>query len=117
MLLVAAFVYDIEAGRRDAAVTRIRSFLEGWISLGLGYRMAPDGQRLFDPVEVINRFKWCGIQGLDEFWIDHFVAATRAFYCEWSSAESLRGFGRGKPARFAVDLRRRYDPTGIPPGQ
>jgi Transglutaminase-like superfamily len=119
MLLVAAFVYEIEAGERDAACARIISALDNWIRLGLGHRRTPAGQRMFDPVEVINFMKWSGYQGLDNFWINHFVATTRAFFAEWSAGAALGpdGLRHHPPARFAVDLHRFFDLSGIEAGQ
>ena len=40
MLLVAAFVYELEAGHRDAAVACILASLDRWVKLGLGYQRA-----------------------------------------------------------------------------
>jgi len=116
MLLVAAFVYEIEAGEREAANTRAISAVDNWIRLGLGHRRTAAG-RLFDPVEVINFMKWAGYQGLDDFWINHFVATTRAFFSEWSSTPGTGGLRQHQPARFAVDLRRSFDLSGIEAGQ
>jgi len=119
MLLVAAFVYELEAGRREAAVAYILTSLDKWIKLGLGYQRAADGQRLFDPVEVINRMKWSGVLDIDDFWVNHFVTTTRAFFSEWNSTAigSSAGFGRHKPARFAVDFRRVFDLSRVQAGQ
>ena len=118
MLLVAAFVYELEAGHRDAAVACILASLDRWVKLGLGYQRAADGQRLFDPVEVINRMKWSGVLDIDDFWVNHFVTTTRAFFSEWNSTtiEDSAGLKRQKPARFAVDFRRIFDLSGIEAG-
>lgn len=119
MLLVAAFVYELEAGRRKAAVARVLTSLDNWIKLGLGYRRAADGQRMFDPVEVINRMKWSGLLGFDDFWVNHFVKATRAFVSEWNQTAigGSAGFGRHKPVSFAVDFRRIFDLSRVEAGQ
>jgi hypothetical protein len=119
MLLVAAFVSDLEIGRREGAVTRIRAGLDSWIALGLGYRMSDRGERMFDPVEVVNSMKWSGYQGFDDFWVNHFVATGRAFFGEWdvepSDAPSRRG--PPDPVRFSVYLRRVFGLDGIEAGQ
>lgn len=119
MLLVAAFVYELEAGQREAAVARIASALDNWIRLGLGYRMSTGGERTFDPVEVINRMKWFGYHGLDDFWINHFIGTSRAFFAEWTtgSSDGSPGLKRYEPVRFNVHLRRTFDLTGIEAGQ
>ncbi|MGO8910560.1 MAG: hypothetical protein ACLQDM_14745, partial [Bradyrhizobium sp.] len=119
MLLVAAFVSDLEAGRRDSALARVLAALDKWIALGLGYRMSDRGERMFDPVEVVNRMKWSGYQGLDDFWINHFVATGRAFLGKWDpgASDAPARPGRQDPMRFSVSLRRIFSLIGIEAGQ
>ena len=38
MLLVAAFVYELQAGQRSSATAAVRSALKAWVGLGLGSR-------------------------------------------------------------------------------
>jgi len=119
MLLVAAFVSDLEAGRRDSAVSRVRVALDSWIALGLGYRISDCGERMYDPVEVVNLMKWSGYHGLDDFWINHFVATGRSFFGEWDmrASEAPSRPGRHDPVRFNVSLRRSFGLIGIEAGQ
>jgi Transglutaminase-like superfamily len=118
ILLVAAFVYELNSGERQSAVARIRSALEAWIELGLGYRTTDRGERMFDPVEVVNRMKWAGYRGLDDFWINHFVATGRAFFGEWDAPPGSHSRPhRREPARFSVSLRRIFNLDGIGVGQ
>jgi hypothetical protein len=117
MLLVAAFVFEIEAGQSERASTRAMSALEDWIRLGLGYQTSAQGERLFDPVEVINRMKWAGYLGLDDFWADHFVATSRAFAREWETSHGAQSRTGQVPKRFAVELRRRFHLDGLAAGQ
>ena len=119
MLLVAAFVSDLEAGRREWAVARISAALDSWIVLGLGYRMSERGERMFDPVEVVNRMKWSGYRGLDDFWINHFIATGRTFFGEWNAQASDEPPGHGPldPIRFTVCLRRIFGLDGIESGR
>lgn len=119
MLLVAAFVYELDTGQRESAIARISSALDAWIGLGLGYRMSDRGERMFDPVEVVNRMKWAGYHGYDDFWINHFVPTGRAFFSEWDSVpkDRIPGFGHRDPARFSLDLRRIFNLSGIETGQ
>jgi hypothetical protein len=119
MLLVAAFVFDLEAGRREDAVARVSAGLNSWIMLGLGYRMSDDGERMFDPVEVVNRMKWSGYQGLDGFWVNHFVATGRAFFGEWNANASDAPSRRRMqdPVRFSVCLRRIFGLDGVEAGR
>jgi hypothetical protein len=119
ILLVAAFVSDLRAGRRASAVARVSSALDNWIKLGLGYRMSERGERMFDPVEVINRMKWAGYHRLDDFWVNHFVATGRTFFGEWDSVTDRAPFRPGPraPARFSISLRRIFGLDGIDAGQ
>ncbi len=118
-LLVAAFVSDLEAGRRESAVARVCSALDNWIKLGLGFRMSNRGERMFDPVEVVNRMKWAGYQGLDGFWVNHFVATGRALFGEWTPATdgTPSRMGPHAPAHFSISLRRIFGLNGIEAGQ
>ena len=79
MLLVAAFVYELQAGQRSSAVAAVKSALQTWVGLGLEFRFSDAGERTFDPVEVVNFMKWAGFNGLDRFWTDHFVNTGRDF--------------------------------------
>jgi hypothetical protein len=117
VLLVAAFVAELEAGQREQAATGIHSALEAWIKLGLGFRMSDSGERMFDPVEVVNRMKWAGYQGLDDFWINHFVATGRTFFGEWNSSPDEALSRLQKPVRFNMNLRRVFNLDGIEAGQ
>jgi len=104
---------ELHAGRRHEATTSTAATLDNLISLGLGYRVSEKGERLFDPVEVINTMKWAGLNRLDSFWVDHFVATGRALLRDWDKTAAHEGghsrSGRRTPARFKVMLRRRFD--------
>ena len=117
MLLVAAFVYELESGQRDSAVARVASALDDWIKLGLGHLVSDAGERLFDPVEVVNRMKWAGHQGLDDFWIDHFVATSRAFAGESEPRPGASRPGRDTALRFNLKMQRCFGLGAIRPGQ
>ena len=116
MLLVAAFVYELQAGQRSRAIAAVESALQTWISLGLEFRTSDTGERSFDPVEVVNFMKWAGFNGLDRFWTDHFVNTGRAFYREWRAA-APSPTTRLEPARFTVMLRRSFDLSRLDRGQ
>jgi len=113
ILLTAGWVRELHAGRRHEATTSTAATLDNLISLGLGYRVSENGERLFDPVEVINGMKWAGLNGLDSFWVDRFVATGRALLRDWDGAAAHEGgysrSDRRTPARFKVMLRRRFD--------
>ncbi|MBN9006620.1 MAG: transglutaminase domain-containing protein [Rhizobiales bacterium] len=110
-------MFEIEAGHRERALARVLAALEDWIRLGLGYQVSNQGERLFDPVEVINRMKWAGYRGLDDFWADHFVATTRAFVREWDKVSREPTSVNRVPERFSVGFRRRFHLDGITAGQ
>lgn len=118
ILLVAAFVYELKADDRESAVLRIRSALEAWIKLGLGYQVSDRGERMFDPVEVVNRMKWAGYLGLDGFWVNHFVATQRAFFGELeATASPVSRSGERPPMRFSMNFCRIFSLDGIEAGQ
>ena len=115
MLLVAAFVHELQAGQRSRAIAAVESALQTWVDLGLEFRISDNGERSFDPVEVVNFMKWAGFNGLDRFWTDHFVNTGRAFYREWSAEPSPKA--PLEPARFTVNLRRNFDLSRFDRGQ
>jgi hypothetical protein len=111
VLLLSGWAFEVEAGRRAEAVASTAAALELWIALGLEYRRSDRGERLFDPVEVVNFMKWAGHNGHDRFWIDHHVGTARALVSEWTMSTVY-----GEPsslvlnaARFDVTLQRTFD--------
>jgi Transglutaminase-like superfamily len=119
LLLVAAFAYELEAGQRESASARATAGLDSWIALGLGYRMSHRGERLFDPVEVINRMKWSGYHGLDDFWVNCFLATQRRFSAEWDDDVNHTPSRRDQRlhTRFNVGLRRIFSLEQIEAGR
>lgn len=113
MLLLAGWVVELADGRRVEAEASTTATLRNLISLGLGYRVSGHGERLFDPVEVVNCMKWAGMNNLDNFWVDRFVGTGRSLLRE-SNPTALEGGRESRPdhlvpARFDVTLRRRFD--------
>lgn len=105
LLLLVSWACEVDAGDRRAAEVATAAALESWVGAGLGYRLGQDGQRLFDPVEVVNFLKWAGMAGRDRYWEDHFVETHRRFVSEFRTEED----GRAGPRRFRVTLRRSFD--------
>ncbi len=108
MLLLVSWACEIDAGDRRAAEASTAAALDGWVARGLGHALTADGQRLFDPVEVVNFVKWAGLAGIDRYWEDHFVATHRRFVDEFR--------GERPPRRFGVRLRRSFDLRGFAEG-
>ena len=114
LLLLVSWAREVEAGDRRAAETATVAALESWVGGGLGYRLSADGQRLFDPVEVVNFLKWAGLAGRDRYWEDHFVETHRRFVQEFrSEAPDDTGSSVATPRRFRVKLRRSFDLQGF----
>jgi hypothetical protein len=113
LLLLVSWAYDLDAGDRPAAQAATSAALESWVGSGLGYRLGDDGQRLFDPVEVVNFLKWAGLTGSDRYWDDHFVATHRRFVRAFRSEEGGAWPGVATPRRFRVKLRRNFDLQGF----
>jgi Transglutaminase-like superfamily len=110
VLLLVSWAAEVDDGDRDFARAATSDALEKWISKGLGYQLASDGSRLFDPAEVINFMKWLGVTGQDRYWEDHFVKTHRAFVGEFQPKEIESGALHSYPAtRFCMKLRRSFD--------
>jgi len=106
-LLIAALPYELAAGDRVKADNIVKDALEDWIRSGLKFGRAPDGARLFDPVEVFNHMKWEGLMGHDGFWSRHFIATARAFTQQSAGVEGRLPKHLEKK-RFSVELRRKF---------
>ncbi|MFI4933643.1 MAG: transglutaminase family protein [Caulobacterales bacterium] len=121
MLLVHGWRFDVALGRRAAAEQAARAALEGLVALGLPYRQAPAGGRLFDPVETWNFVESAGLSLGDRTWEDHCVAAARRQAWEadpqadpdWSRPPALEAFA---PQHFAVTIWRTFNLNGYRPG-
>jgi hypothetical protein len=110
ILLLAGWAVEVDAGQRHWAEGESYDALETWIAKGLGYRLAPDGQRMFDPAEVVNFLKWAGLTGRDNFWLHHYVKTGRALVNEFRR-EQVSGDCRTdyQPTRFRMTLRRTFN--------
>jgi transglutaminase-like putative cysteine protease len=100
MFVLGGWAFEVEAGRYAEALASVQDSLEVWISLGLEYRRSESGERLFDPVEVLNFVTWSGVNGLDRFWSDRLVGTARLFVHYGSPVEAL------PPTRVSARLRR-----------
>ncbi len=101
MLMLHGCAFDVDARGRSGARSRCLEAVETWIVQGLGFAREANGQRLFDPVEVICFVKWSGAQGHDRFWKEHWIKTARAFVEELSDTCG--------PAQFNVELTRTFD--------
>jgi hypothetical protein len=118
MLLLGGWVFEVAAGHHAEALASTRSALASWIELGLSYRMSAGGERLYDPVEVMNFQKWAGLNGLDRFWIDRFVTTGRRLVGDWAHHrldDASSPDGRGD-ASFRVSLQRTFNVGSFSPG-
>src|SRR3954451_3946328 len=76
-LLLGGWAFDLRTGRADAARQQARDGLRELVELGVGVALAPDGRRLFDPAELVNKMKWAGLAGRCGLWRDRWVATGR----------------------------------------
>jgi hypothetical protein len=112
-LLLAGSAYEQD---NPEAITTTRQALDRWIGMGLGVRRGPAGERLFDPVEVVNFLKHLGRQGRDSFWANRYVLtgrrlvsdlsanAERSYTIHFNRTFSLRSVPIGKRVRLRVPL-------------
>lgn len=101
ILLLAGWAFELRAGDRVEAAAQTKAALERWIGLGLGVRCG-DGERRFDPVEVVNFLIWAGRSGRDPFWAERYVHTGRALVLEGAlPSQATR--------RFGMTLRRCFD--------
>src|SRR5260221_2121361 len=74
MLLLAGWAYQQDD---PEAIATTRQALDRWAGTGLGVRAGPTGERLFEPVDVVNVLKRLGLEGRDSFWADRYVHTGR----------------------------------------
>ncbi len=88
-LLLGGWAY--EQGKPEA-IAATRQALDRWIDMGLGVRLGPTGERLFDPVEVLNVLKKLGLEDRDRFWADRYVHTGRRLVTDFmaNTKQSVR---------------------------
>ena len=113
MLAHGGFSSLLAAGRQAEAHGLAAEALERWVAGGLAHQIGPDGGRRFDPAEVINGFKWAGLQGRDDFWSDRWIATGRQMVSDLAArdrrtvkATLVRRFDLGAVAEDAEVLLR-----------
>lgn len=94
-----------DEGSPGEALTR--QALENWIAMGMGFRRGADGERYFDPAEVLNFVKQAGLKGCDTFWIDRIVRTARRLVVDMCNDD---------PRTFVVQLRRTFNTQSLPAG-
>jgi Transglutaminase-like superfamily len=109
-LLIAAQPFELAGSKRSAAVSHTAEALNRWVKAGLGFQLSDHGERLFDPVEVINQMKWMGLSGSDGFWSEDFVRTGRMFTRALTGSDDTGAMPVSlAPARFSLTLLRSFD--------
>ena len=96
-----------ELGEGSPGKVQTREALERWIALGLGVRRGADGERHFDPCEVLNFIKQAGLDGRDAFWSERVVGTARRLVVDMRNDD---------PRKFTVELRRTFNTQSLPAG-
>ena len=111
---------QIEAGNGVQAELEAKAALKRFVELGLPYRNAADGGRLFDPAEAFCFVKWAAIYRGDPAWRDHFIPNYRREI--WGSRPGAGSFSKPPafespgPDRFTMTVWRRFNLAGRRPG-
>src|SRR5271163_1522847 len=79
MLIHGAYACEWES---VAAAEGSKKALQAWTQMGLAFRRATNGERLFDPVEVHNFMKRAGLDGRDGFLAERYVPTGRRLVSE-----------------------------------
>ena len=107
MLMHGGCRHLLAAGAEVQARELVSEALGRWLRAGLPHETRADGERCFDPAEVINGFKWAGLQGRDDFWRAHWIATGRRMN------EDFQALDRRGPM-LRASLVRRFDLSGLP---
>ncbi|MDE8349756.1 MAG: transglutaminase-like domain-containing protein [Acidocella sp.] len=110
MLMLSGWVFEAARGGQTAALMQCEAAMESLIGAGLAYRVRADGERCFDPAEVLNFIKSEGLAGRSYIWSDHFIPTGRALY------QSLATAGTA-PLPVQIKFSRTFSLRGIEPGR
>jgi hypothetical protein len=112
MLLLVGWAYETLSPEAAAAT---KEALQLWTQIGLGFRLATNGERLFDPVEVVNFMTRAGVDGRHGFWEERNVHTLRRLVSDLSQADPS-GLPAGGKRRFVVDYKRVFNLRSVAPG-
>jgi transglutaminase-like putative cysteine protease len=107
-LALNGWAFDLRSAGRERAEREAAAALDGLVMLGLPYTRAPDGRRLFDPVEVSNFLRRTGLAGSD---------STLRARCAPSARRIVLDAPSAAPTRYAVTIRRRFNLAGRAVGE
>jgi hypothetical protein len=110
-LMLCAWTFDLES---PLAAEATREALLTWTRLGLGFRRAANGERLFDPIEVTNFLKLACLEGRDNFWEERYVSNFRRLISEVEKVDSADSSSGGEK-QFVVEFRRTFHLGAIAP--
>jgi hypothetical protein len=119
-LVLCGWAFEWRNGAADDSIAAARQALNHWLDLGLGFALAEDGSRLFDPAEILDFAKSVENSKRDRFWLDHFVETGRNLVRSFHSCGSSDGPPSPAalpPKPFRVRLNRRFCLDGIEPGR
>jgi hypothetical protein len=116
-LLMHGWSFEVRAGGETAALQQVRQTLDRAVELGLPFRAGADGQRRFDPAEVLNFLEWAALNGREPFWEARSVTTGRALI---RAAYGLVGGGPPPtgglgPRRFVMRFEREFNLQGRAP--
>lgn len=103
LLIANGFAHLAAEGGLAEAHGLATDALDRWVSAGLPHEIDAGGGRRFDPIEVVNGFKWAGLHGRDGFWRDCSIPTGRRL---------TRDLARQDPdgrARMRVAFARRFE--------
>jgi transglutaminase-like putative cysteine protease len=107
LLMLHGWTFEVRSDERTRAEREAASALEGLVAQGLPWAQGPDGERLFDHVEVSNFMRRAGLRGEDPVLLEHYAPSARHMV---RSAEMTRAAG------YAVTIRRRFNLADRTPG-
>ncbi len=111
----------LHVDERAAVLKEVGQALERSVEAGLPFERSWDGQRRFDPAEVIDWIKWASIRRGDPFWRVRCLEAGRSLICEFHGVEGSGGIPPSPktlgPRRFSVRLQREFNVEQFPPSR
>jgi len=111
MLMLGGSAYE---GDSPQAARSAANALQTWTEIGLGFRRAADGGRLFDPVEVENFMKRAGMEARHDFWAERYVVTGRRLVLDFATKN--RGEAATGEREFVVNFTRSFNLRRIKSG-
>lgn len=112
MVVLLGWPYETES---PSATLASQQIVQTWTQIGLGFRPGRNGERFFDPVEVLNFMKRSGLDGRDGFLADRYIPQHQRLVADLTEVGPA-GFVTDEERQFIVDYSRTFNLRSVAAG-